>query len=79
MRKVVQVLCVIAIGLMVMIGLRWSRYITSSESPYDEVGITLNGYMPPPLRAWGCHKLQDRFPGALPPYGCAGPDGRRWI
>ncbi|TGX54271.1 hypothetical protein E5A73_09195 [Sphingomonas gei] len=78
MKKVVQVLCVVLIGVAVMIGFRWYRYVASSDTPYDEVGITLNGYMPGPLRSWGCHKLRERFPGALPPYGCAAPDGRSW-
>lgn len=78
MKKIVQVLCVVLIGVAVMTGLRWYRYVASSDTPYDEVGITLNGYMPGPIRSWGCHKLQERFPRALPPYGCAGPDGRSW-
>lgn len=79
MKKVVQILCVVSLGMVLMVGLRWNRYVTSSESPYDEVGIMLNGYMPAPLRAWGCRKMKERFPRALPPYGCAGPDARHWI
>lgn len=78
MKKVVQLVCVVLIAAAVLFGLRWHRYVTSAESPYDEVGITLNGYMPAPLRTWGCHKLKERFPGALPPYGCAAADGRSW-
>lgn len=78
MKKVVQVLCVVLIAAAVMVGMRWHRYVTSSDTPYDEVGITLNGYMPGPLRSWGCHKMHARFPTALPPYGCAAPDGRNW-
>ncbi|AQR74252.1 hypothetical protein [Sphingomonas sp. LM7] len=78
MKKVLQVLCVVLIAATLMFGMRWYRYVTSAETPYDEVGITLNGYMPGPLRSWGCHKLQERFPGQLPPYGCAAADGRSW-
>jgi len=54
-------------------------YVAQGESPYDEVGIALNGYMPGPLRTWGCHKLQSRFANQLPPYGCGSADGRSWI
>jgi hypothetical protein len=78
MKKVLQLVCVLVIGVGVMIGWRWHSYVARAESPYDEVGIMLNGYMPGPLRSWGCHKMQARFPTALPPYGCAGPDGRSW-
>lgn len=78
MQKIVQVLCVVLIGIAVMFGGRWYMYVARAESPYDEVGIALNGYMPGPLRGWSCHKMQERFANQLPPYGCATPDGRRW-
>ena len=62
----------------VMFGGRWYLYGAHADSPYDEVGIALNGYAPGPLQRWGCHTLQSRFPGQLPPHGCAGPTGRDW-
>jgi hypothetical protein len=76
MKKLLQVVCVVLIGIVIMFGGRWYRYVASSDTPYDEVGITLNGYMPGPLRSWGCGKLKARFSNQVPPYGCAGPDGR---
>lgn len=79
MQKIIQFLIVIVVGATVMFGGRWYMYVANAESPYDEVGIALNGYAPGPLRAWGCHKLQARFGGQLPPYGCAAADGRTWM
>ncbi len=79
MQKIVQVVCVVLIAAAVMFGGRWYMYVARGSSPYDEVGIALNGYAPGPMRAWGCDKMQARLPGQLPPYGCAGPDGRNWL
>jgi hypothetical protein len=79
MQKILQVVCVVLVAAAVMFGGRWYMYVARGETPYDEVGIALNGYAPAPLRAWGCHKMQERFLGQLPPYGCAGPDGRSWL
>lgn len=78
MQKILQVVCVVLIAGAVMFGGRWYMYVAQGQSPYDEVGIALNGYMPGPLRARGCHKMQQRFAGQLPPYGCAAADGRSW-
>ncbi len=79
MQKVIQFLVVIVVGVTVMFGGRWYMYVANADSPYDEVGIALNGYAPGPLRAWGCHKLQSRFGAQLPPHGCAAADGRTWM
>lgn len=79
MQKIVQVVCVVLIAAAVMFGGRWYMYVARGSSPYDEVGIALNGYAPGRMRDWGCHKMQARFAGQLPPYGCAGPDGRSWL
>ncbi len=79
MQKFIQVVCVVLVAAIVMFGGRWYMYVARGASPYDEVGIALNGYAPAPMRAWGCRKMQARFPGKLPPYGCGGADGRSWI
>ena len=71
------VLMVVVVG--VVLGGFWYRYVSNTESPYDEVGIELNSRMPDPVRKWGCDKLQATFAGALPPYGCQAGDGRAWI
>ncbi|PJI54849.1 hypothetical protein CTI14_10820 [Methylobacterium radiotolerans] len=52
------------------IGWRWYSYVTTGASPYDEVGIEVNRRLPEPLRAWGCQRIKERFPRAVPPYGC---------
>lgn len=51
-------------------GWRWYRYVTAGETPYDEVGIEVNLRLPEPMRAWGCARIKERFPRAVPPYGC---------
>jgi hypothetical protein len=79
MQRIFQLICVVLIGATVMFGGRWYMYVARGESPYDEVGIALNSHAPAPLRSWGCHQMQARFFGQLPPYGCAGPDGRSWL
>jgi hypothetical protein len=79
MKKVLQVVLVVMLALVVMFGGRWYLYIGHSDTPYDEVGIALNGYMPAPVRHWGCATLHARFPGQVPPYGCATADGRGWM
>ncbi len=52
------------------IGWRWYDYVTAGASPYDEVGIEVNRRLPGSLREWGCARIKDRFPRAVPPYGC---------
>ncbi|TXN26802.1 hypothetical protein FV232_27305 [Methylobacterium sp. WL30] len=52
------------------IGWRWYSYVTTGASPYDEVGIEVNRHLPEPLRSWGCNRIKQRFPRAVPPYGC---------
>ncbi|MCJ2035620.1 hypothetical protein [Methylobacterium sp. J-068] len=52
------------------IGWRWYSYVTAGASPYDEVGIEVNRRLPESLRVWGCERIKDRFPRAVPPYGC---------
>jgi len=60
------------------LGFRWYQYVMTAESPYDEVGIALTGWMPEPIRQWGCGKMHERFKGALPPMGCGDATGRGW-
>jgi len=78
MQKILQVVTVVVVAGLVMFGGRWYMYVAQSDTPYDEVGIALNGYAPGPLRTWGCNKMKERFSNQLPPYGCASADGRSW-
>ena len=64
----------VAVGILLAgvgtLGWRWYRYVTAGDTPYDEVGIEVNLRLPEPLRAWGCARIKERFPRAVPPYGC---------
>lgn len=67
------------IGVTALVLFQWHQYVTNKESPYDEVGIELNRYMPAPMQKWGCAQLKETFGNkALPPYGCADETGRAW-
>jgi hypothetical protein len=79
MRKLLTVLLGAVIAAAVVFGFTWYRYISNTESPYDEVGIAVNSRLPLPLREWGCARLKASFAGALPPYGCQAADGKTWI
>ena len=78
MKKLVRLLLTIALAFVVFTGFRWYRYISNTDSPYDEIGITLNSSMPGPLNSWGCAQLKATFVDSLPPYGCAAGDGTQW-
>ncbi|WP_184694216.1 hypothetical protein [Rhizobium leguminosarum] len=78
MRKLLRLLLVIALAVVVFTGFRWYRYVSNTDSPYDEIGITLNNLMPGPINSWGCAKLKTTFAGALPPLGCAAADATQW-
>lgn len=81
MRKLLLIVVAITVFVGGTVGFRWHSYVTNTDSPYDEVGITFNSKMPYPLRKWGCDKLKATFAGALPPLGCKaeGGTGRDWI
>jgi hypothetical protein len=79
MKKVAQIISIVLVAALIIVGGRWYMYVAYAKSPYDEVGIALNGYVPDSLRTWGCQKMQQRFARQLPPYGCAGADGRSWL
>jgi hypothetical protein len=78
--KIARVLVMVVVAAVGVIGFRWYSYVTNTQDPYQEVGITLNGYMPGPIRKWGCDRLHATFGNVLPPYNCqAGADGRSWL
>ncbi|MFB0491152.1 hypothetical protein ABIE45_003738 [Methylobacterium sp. OAE515] len=66
----VSVALAVALAGIGTIGWRWYSYVTAGPSPYDEVGIEVNRRLPEPMRAWGCMRIKERFPRAVPPYGC---------
>lgn len=78
--RILRTLLIVVIMSVGFIGFQWYKYVTNTDSPYDEVGIELNSRMPGPINKWGCDKLHETFGNVLPPYGCqASTDGRQWI
>jgi hypothetical protein len=78
--KILRLAIIIVVAIVMVGGFRWYRYVSNTESPYQEVGIELNSRMPMPIRKWGCDRLHATFGEMLPPYGCqAGADGRSWL
>ncbi|MFN3500294.1 MAG: hypothetical protein ACK40A_18025 [Pannonibacter indicus] len=79
--KIVKFFLTLIIGLAVIggyLGFRWHQYVTNTDSPYDEIGITLNSYMPAPVNQWGCNQLKVNFGNQLPPYGCQAATAQQW-
>ena len=79
MGKLLRLVTIVIVAVGVVLGGFWYRYVSNTESPYDEVGIELNSRMPEPIRKWGCDKLQRTFVGAIPPYGCSAGNGTTWM
>lgn len=79
MKKLLFIFVVAIIACAATLGGRWYIYVTNTSTPYDEVGIGLNGFMPAPVRKWGCDQLKKNFGRGLPPMGCASGDGRQWM
>jgi hypothetical protein len=78
MTRLIRLVLIIVIASAGFIGYRWYQYVSNTNSPYDEVGITLNSYMPEPINKWGCDRLKQTFGSGLPPAGCASGDGKQW-
>lgn len=79
MGKALTAIVAVVFVVAVMAGWKWYGYVTNTDSPYDEIGISLNGIMPGPINKWGCDKLHKTFGNVLPPHGCqAGADARSW-
>ena len=71
MKRLVLITTVAFVAFFGFIGKRYYDFAVNSESPFDEVGIELNRYMPGPIQTWGCNRLRERFEGkTLPPWGC---------
>lgn len=79
MARVFRLILIVIVIFVVVLGGYWFRYVTNTDSPYQEVGIELNSRLPEPMRKWGCDKLRSNFKGAVPPYGCSTGDGTTWL
>jgi hypothetical protein len=80
LKKVFGGLAVIFIIMAALVGQPYYTWVTSAETPFEEVGIELHRYMPAVIQHWGCARLFERFGGkTLPPYGCQDPnDPVKW-
>ncbi len=79
MKKLILALIFALVAVVGLVLGQWYTYITNQESPYDEVGIELNNWLPAPLHDYGCAKLKETFgTKALPPHGCADEQGKGW-
>lgn len=66
----------VLVVLTLLIGGKWYTYVAHAESPFDDVGASLNSIMPGPINRIGCDLLKQRFGNIpIPPKGC-GIDGR---
>lgn len=80
MKKLVPIIAAVLTACVGYIGFSYYDWVSSSESPFDEIGIGLHGYMPGFIQDWGCGKLELRFGGkTLSPYGCGdAADPTKW-
>jgi len=74
MKKILKFVFLMVVALVAISGGTYYRYVTNTESPYDEIGIELNIRMPGPIRAWGCAQLKTNFANQIPPLGCSAED-----
>jgi hypothetical protein len=70
MRRPAIMLSAMLLSLMLGLGGRWLFYVAASDRIDDAPAVGLTPFMPAPLRAWGCGRLRERFPGQSPPAGC---------
>jgi len=69
-KRIVSALVILTLMLAVVIYQFWYTHATNGDSPYDEMFIEINGWMPSGARNWACGQIAERFPGSLPPYSC---------
>jgi hypothetical protein len=63
-------------AIMLLVGGKWYLYVAHADSPFDDVGASINSFMPAPINRIGCDMLKQRFGNIpIPPKGCS-IDGR---
>ncbi len=76
--SITKFITVFGLGLIAILAVAiyqfWYQVAENGDSPYDEVFIEINGYMPQQARDWACGRMAERFPGTLPPYTCDKPE-----
>lgn len=57
--------------LTLAVGGKWYVYVAHADSPFDDVGASINAMMPGPINKVGCDLLKKRFGNLpIPPHGC---------
>jgi hypothetical protein len=63
-------------AVILLVGGKWYSYVAHADTPFDDLGASINSMMPPPIKRIGCSMLKERFGNIpIPPRGCA-VDGR---
>lgn len=58
-------------SIMLLVGGKWYTYVAHADSPFDDVGSSINSIMPGPINRLGCELLKKRFGNIpIPPRGC---------
>lgn len=58
-------------AVLLIVGGTWYSYVAHADSPFDDVGSSLNAMMPGPINRYGCDMLKKRFGDLpIPPRGC---------
>jgi hypothetical protein len=62
--------------VMLLVCGKWYSYVAHAETPFDDLGSSINSIMPGPINRIGCDMLKQRFGNIpIPPKGC-GVEGR---
>lgn len=65
MRTISMFLQLIGIVVIATAGY-WVWYVNWGPNPNDRIGTTVAGFLPAPLKDWGCGKLNQRFAAESP-------------
>lgn len=65
MRTISMFLQLIGVVVIAALGY-WVWYANWGPNPNDRIGTTIAGFLPPPVKDWGCGKLNQRFAAQAP-------------
>ena len=65
MRTISMFLQLIGVVVIAALGY-WVWYANWGPNPHDRIGATIADFLPPPVKDWGCGKLNQRFSAEAP-------------
>jgi hypothetical protein len=75
-KKAALVRVALVASIMILVCGKWYDYVAHADSPFDDLGSSINSIMPGPINRLGCDMLKKRFGDIpIPPRGC-NVDGR---